>query len=137
MRARGPVAALRVAYAFAAIARDLPGAPGLVAASLRREDLSTFWTLTLWRSIGAMAGFRNQNPHRSWMGSVEPLCDESAWRRLAWESPGLPDWAEAQRLLLAEPRFTAMDGVSPDQAACRIVARRLGRVRTVEPIRSD
>ncbi len=82
-----------------------------------------------------MAGFRNQDPHRSWMGSVEGLCDESSFRRLAWPDGNLPDWSVAERLLTEEPRFTAMAGVSADQAAGRIVVRRLGRVREVHPTR--
>lgn len=131
VRARGAWQGLVVGRAFADIGRDLARAPGLLGASLRREDLRTFWTMTLWRGIGPMVGFRNQNPHRSWMGSVEALCDESSWQRGPWPHAALPDWPEAERLLLEAPHFTAMTGVSPDQAAGRIVSRRLGRVRVL------
>jgi hypothetical protein len=131
VRARTAWRGLVVGRAFTVVARDLRTTPGLVAASLRREDLRTYWTLTLWRRIGDMAGFRNQNPHRSWMGSVETLCDESSWYRGTWPGARLPEWPEAERLLLEEPHFTAMNGVSQDQAAGRIASRRLGRVWTV------
>jgi hypothetical protein len=131
IRARGLWQGVRVARAFAAIEGALARAPGLVAASLRREDGRTFWSLTLWRGIGPMAGFRNDDPHRSWMGSVEALCDESAWRRVPWPERQLPEWPEAQRLLAAEPHFTAMDKVSADQLARRIRLGRIGRVRAV------
>lgn len=133
VRARGLWQGVRVGRAFSAIARDLAVAPGLVAGTLRRENARVFWTVTIWRGIGPMAGFRNRNPHRSWMGSVEALCDESAWRRLPWPEPALPPWPDAVRLLAAEPHFTAMRGVSADQAAGRIVSRRLGRTWTLVP----
>lgn len=123
---------LVVARGFRVLAGELARAPGLVRASLRREDIRTFWTLSVWRAIGPMAGFRNRNPHRTWMGNVEALCDESAYRRLAWPTPDLPAWAEAEGLLRAEAHFTAMARVSANQAACRIPARRLGRVRTLD-----
>ena len=132
VRARDAYRGLLVARGFRAIGRDLERAPGLVRASLRQEGRRTFWTLSLWRAVGPMAGFRNENPHRTWMGSVEALCDESSYRRVDWQTPSLPDWPEAEALLRAAPRFTAMAAVSADQAAGRIGAGGGGRVRTLD-----
>lgn len=131
VRARDGAAARQIAAGFEAATGQLAQARGLVAASLRREDVRTFWTMTLWRDIGAMAGFRNDDPHRTWMGNVEALCDESAYMRCPWPSSRLPGWPQAQTLFLADARFTRMEGVSADQAAGRVTVGRLGRVRTV------
>jgi len=134
VRARGDEEAQMVARGFDVGARQLLRATGLVAASLRREDTRTFWTMTLWRGLGALAGYRNDNPHRTWMGNVETLCDESSSRHLAFAGEALPPWPEAEALLAAAPVFTAMAQVSDDQRAGRIpTGGPVGEVHAIAP----
>jgi len=123
----------RFVHGFAASVAQLRSHPLVWAAEIRWEPARVFWTVSLWPSLEAMASYRNRNPHRTWMGQVEELCDESAY--LHRPADAIPPWPEieAEFARLAHRTAFAPGLGSTNHSAGRIPVRRLGVVRVVRP----
>lgn len=128
----------RFAGGFRACVVQLREHPDLMAALWRFEPPRVFWTASLWPSMIAMASYRNRNPHRTWMGHVEELCNESAYLHRPAVSDTLPAWEDLVREFRDAAHFTIMDppgGVTRAQSQHWIPHPGPGLTRHIRPDR--
>lgn len=123
----------RFAAGFRACIEQLRVHPQLLEALVRYEPSRVFWTASLWPSLAAMASYRNRNPHRTWMGHVEALCDESAYLRRSVTEARLVAWPRLVEEFQTHAQFTIMDptGVSEDHRLHRVPESTGGLMRHV------
>lgn len=129
----------RLIVGFRACLDQLRDHPELCEALWRFEPPRVFWTASLWPSMVAMASYRNRNPHRTWMGHVDELCNESAYLHRPLRSDVLPPWEHLVREFRETAQFTIMEppgGVTADQRCGRVPRPGPGITARIRPRRS-
>lgn len=78
-------------------------APGIIRASVYREDSRTLWSLSVWSSSEAMLAYRNSGSHLRVMKISQALGARVDFRH--WQADAVPSWEEAMsRLTDSEDR---------------------------------
>ena len=96
------------------------GAPGNVAAKVRRAEGFAFWTMTAWQDEAAMSAYRITPPHLCAMPKLLEWCDEAAVVHWNEESAELPAWGIAERRMAESGRLSKVNYPSGDQKAGRL-----------------
>ena len=68
-------------------------APGIIRASVYREDSRTLWSLSVWSSSEAMLAYRNSGSHLRVMKISQALGARVDFRH--WQADAVPSWEEA------------------------------------------
>jgi heme-degrading monooxygenase HmoA len=77
--------------------RQIKEANGLIYSSLKKENWSTYWTLTVWDNEESMKNYRNKGNHQKAMKKSRYIGDE--FEKINWEGNRIPDWQECMNLL--------------------------------------
>lgn len=96
--------------------------PGFVAGRLRVDSRGAYWTLTLWESGTAMAGYRDTGAHAQLVPKLAGWAREAVFGVWNTEEASLPSWDEASRHVAENPHFAPLDSPAPEQIARRFDA---------------
>lgn len=89
--------------------RQARRASGFIDGTITRMRDGSFWTLTVWESVGNTRAFRNAEPHAIAMRGIRRWCDEAVYARYTTSHRGVPTWEEVHGRLVDSPRFTHVD----------------------------
>lgn len=72
-------------------------ARGLIHSSYEKDDLATYWTLTVWENKECMIEYRNKGNHLKAMKISRKIADEL--EKINWEADNIPNWKECKQRL--------------------------------------
>lgn len=93
--------------------RQARTASGFVTGATLIDHGLVFWTLTVWESEADMKAYRGAGAHREVMPYLRWWCSEAATTNFLQPGPGRPNWIEAHRRLVENPRFHTVDQPGP------------------------
>jgi hypothetical protein len=104
LRARGPRFLPRLALHTWRSARQIRSSEGFIGGYLAIGPRITMWTVTVWRDVNAMRGFRNTSWHLKAMPALLDSCDEAAVTSWTSEDTAVPEpEAAAERMATGRP----------------------------------
>jgi hypothetical protein len=107
---------------------------GFLGGRLLVNAKKVFWTMTSWKDEAAMNAYRTGGAHRKAMPKLLIWCDEAAVVHWNQESPELPSWQEAHRLMVKDGKLSKVNYPSPSQALKLVPAPEPSRIeRTLKP----
>lgn len=83
-------------------------ARGLIYSSYNKDDLYTYWTLSVWENKQYMSEYRNVGNHLKAMQASRKIADELEY--ISWEADEIPNWKECQQRL--HQRFGRDEGTA-------------------------
>jgi hypothetical protein len=104
---------------------------GFLGGRLLVNAKNVFWTITAWKDEVAMNAYRTAGAHRSAMPKLLNWCDEAAVVHWNQESPELPSWQDAYRLMVKDGKLSKVNYPSPAQALHRIPAPEPSRIERI------
>jgi hypothetical protein len=106
-------------------ARQLRASAGFVHGRFANELPYGFWTMTVWRDVGAIRAFRDSAAHRVAMKKLLGWCDEASF--VHWEADGtaLPPPTEAHARLLQAGQTSKVNHPSAAHRSGRTAADRI------------
>lgn len=82
------------------IMSQIDNSPGCTGVELRRSTGLAFWTMSLWQDEQALSAFSQSGVHKESMPLLAEWCDEAVHVHWEYEGSKLPDWQEAEEVLV-------------------------------------